>query len=74
MDLENIAADIINLSKSVGEESGTNVIISDLVPCKGYLKGKVRNVYLNAKVRNVNNELRFFFIGNSIFGFNVRVA
>ena len=55
-----MAADIINPSKSVSEESGTNVIISGLVPRKGYLKAKVRNVYLNAKVRNVNNELRFF--------------
>ena len=60
MDPEKIAADIINPSKSVSEESGTNVIISGLVPRKGYLKAKVRNVYLNAKVRNVNNELRFF--------------
>ena len=29
-DPEKIAADIINLSKSVGEESGSNVIISGL--------------------------------------------
>ena len=45
-DPEKIAADIINLPKSVGEESGSNVVISGLVPRKGYL---------NAKVRNVNN-------------------
>ena len=48
-DPEKIAADIINLSKSVSEESGSNVIISGLVP---------RKEYLNAKVRNVNNMLR----------------
>ena len=46
MDPGKIAADIINLSKSVREESGSNVIISGLVP---------RKEYLNAKVRNVNN-------------------
>ena len=45
---EKIAADIINLSKPVSEESGSNVLISGLVP---------RKVYLNAKVRNVNNML-----------------
>ena len=49
MDPEKIAADIINLSKSVGEESGSNAIIFGLVPPKGYL---------NAKLRNVNNRLR----------------
>ena len=42
-------ADIINLSKSISEESGSNVIISALVP---------RKWYLNMKVRNVNNRLR----------------
>ena len=40
--------DIINLSKSVSEESGCNVIVSSLVQLKGYL---------NAKVSNVNNRL-----------------
>ena len=50
-DPEKIAADIINLSKSVSEESGSNVIISGLVP---------RKEYLNAKVRNVNNMLRYY--------------
>ena len=44
MDLEKIAADITNLSKSVSEESGNNVIISGLDPRKGYFKVKVRNV------------------------------
>ena len=42
-----IAADIINLSGSVSEESTSNVIISGLVPRKGYL---------NAKVRDINND------------------
>ena len=46
---EKIVADIINPSESVSEESGSNVIISGLVP---------RKEYLNAKVRNVNNMLR----------------
>ena len=32
-----VAADIINLSKLVSEESGSNVIISDLVPRKEYV-------------------------------------
>ena len=45
-DPEKIAADIINLPISVSEESGSNVVISGLVPRKGYL---------NAKVANVNN-------------------
>ena len=40
--------DIIKLSKSDSEESGSNVIISNLVPRKGYL---------NTKVRNINNML-----------------
>ena len=40
---------MINLSKSVSEESGSNVIISGLVPRKGFL---------NARVRNVKNRLR----------------
>ena len=48
-DSERIAADIINISKSVSEESGSNVIVSGLVPRKGYL---------NTKERNVNNRLR----------------
>ena len=48
-DPEKIPADIKNLSKSFCEESGSNVIISGLVPRKGCL---------NAKVRNVNNRLR----------------
>ena len=43
-DPEKIAADIINLSKSVSESNGSNVIISVLVPRKGYLIAKVRNV------------------------------
>ena len=41
-------ADIRNLSKSVSEESESNVIISGLVP---------RKAYLNPKIRNVNNRL-----------------
>ena len=61
MDPEKIAADIINPSKSVSEESGTNVIISGLVSRKGYLKAKVRNVYLNAKVRNETMSYVFFY-------------
>ena len=48
-DPEKIPTDIINLSKSISQESGSNVIISGLVPRKGYL---------NAKVRNTNNRLR----------------
>ena len=48
MDPEKIEIDFPNLSKSVSEESGSNVIISGLVPCKGYL---------NTKVRNMNNRL-----------------
>ena len=48
-DPEKIAANIINLSKTVSEESGSNVIISGLVP---------RKEYLNTKVKNVNNRLR----------------
>ena len=42
-----IAADIINPSKE--RKGGRNVIISGLVPRKGYL---------NTKLRNVNNRLR----------------
>ena len=45
-DPEKIEGDITNLSKSVGEESGNNVIKSSLVQRKGYL---------NAKVININN-------------------
>ena len=37
-------ADTKNLSKSFSEESESNVIISGLVPRRGYLKAKVRNV------------------------------
>ena len=48
MDPEKIEIDFPNLSKAVSEESGSNVIISGLVPCKGYL---------NTKVRNMNNRL-----------------
>ena len=48
-DPEKVAVDIINLSKSVSEESGINVTISGLVPRKGYL---------NVKVINGNNRLR----------------
>ena len=40
---EKIAADIINLSKSVSEESESNVIIPILVPRKGYLNTKGHN-------------------------------
>ena len=58
-DQEKIAADIMNLSKSVSEESGSNVIISGLVPSKEYL---------NAKVRNVNNML-LDYCGNRILTF-----
>ena len=47
-DPEKIAVDTINLSKLGSEESGINVIISGLVPRKGYL---------NVKLRNVNNKL-----------------
>ena len=43
-DPEKIAADIKNISKSFSEESESNIIISGLVPRKGYLKAKVRNV------------------------------
>ena len=42
-DPKQIAADIINLSKSICEESESNVIISGLVPRKGYLKAKGYN-------------------------------
>ena len=49
MDPEKIAADIIHLSKSDSEEKGSNVIIPGLVPYKGCL---------NAKVRDVNNRPR----------------
>ena len=48
-DPEKIATDIINLSKSVSEKSGSNVIKFVLVP---------RKRYLNAKVRIINNKLR----------------
>ena len=44
----------MNLSKSVSEESGSNVIISGLVPRKEYVKRSL----VNAKVINVNNMLR----------------
>ena len=37
VDQEKIVADIMNLSKSVSEKSGSNVIISGLVPCKEYV-------------------------------------
>ena len=47
-DPEKIAADVINLSKSISEETGSNVIISGLFP---------RKEHLNEKVRNVNNML-----------------
>ena len=36
-DQEKIVADIMNLSKSVSEKSGSNVIISGLVPRKEYV-------------------------------------
>ena len=36
-DKEKIATDIINLSKLVSEESGSNVIISGVVPRKEYV-------------------------------------
>ena len=42
-DPQKIAAHIINLSKSVSEESESNVIKSGLVPRKGYLKAKSYN-------------------------------
>ena len=58
-DLEKITADIINLSKSVSEESGSNVIVSGLVLRKGYL---------NTKVRNINNKLRAY-CGNRMVAF-----
>ena len=58
-DLEKITADIINLSKSVSEESGSNVIVSGLVLRKGYL---------NTKVRNINNKLRDY-CGNRMVAF-----
>ena len=45
--ITNLSTDITNLSKSVSEESASNVLISGLVPRKGYL---------NAKVRNINND------------------
>ena len=48
---EKIAVDIINLSRPVSEESGINVIIPGLVPRKGYV---------NAKEKNVNNRLRHY--------------
>ena len=48
-DPEKIAADIINISKSVSEENGSNVIVSGLVP---------RKWHLNTKERNINNRLR----------------
>ena len=54
-----ITTDIVNLSKSVSEKSGSNVIISGLVPRKGYLI---------AKVRNTNNRLRDYCT-NRIFNF-----
>ena len=49
----------MDLSKSVSEESGSNVIISGLVP---------RKEYLNAKVRNVNNML-LDYCGNHMLTF-----
>ena len=42
-DPDKIAADTINLSKSVCEESESNVIIYGLVPRKGYLNAKGYN-------------------------------
>lgn len=44
VDPEKIAANIKNLSKSVSEGIGINVVISNLVPCAGYMKEKVRSV------------------------------
>ena len=58
-DPEKITTDIVNLSKSVSEKSGSNVIIAGLVPRKGYLI---------AKVRNTNNRLRDY-CRNRIFNF-----
>ena len=58
-DPEKITADIINLTKSVSEESGSNVIISGLVP---------RKEYLNAKIRIINNRLRDYY-GNCVLTF-----
>ena len=58
-DPEKITTDVINLWKSGREESGNNEIISDIVPRKGYL---------NAKARNVNNRLRDY-CGNRMLTF-----
>ena len=53
-------ADIVNLSKSVSEESGSNVITSGLVPRKGYLKKKVRNI--NNRLRDYCGSLMLIFL------------
>ena len=50
VDPEKIAANIKNLSKSVSEGIGINVVIFNLVPCAGYMKEKVRSV--NNMLRN----------------------
>ena len=46
VDPEKIAADIINLSKSVSEESESNVIIPGLVPRKSILTQKATIGYV----------------------------
>ena len=46
-DPEKIAADIIKLTKSVSEGSESNVIISGLVPRKGYFNAKGYNRLYN---------------------------
>ena len=70
--ITNLSTDITNLSKSVSEESASNVLISGLVPRKGYLNAKLRNINnnnfsaLNPKnchfmtLGNGNNNLRDF--------------
>ena len=77
-DPEEIAADIINLSKSVSEESESNVIISGLVPRKGYLNAKGYN-----RLRDYCRDcmLTFFKHGNinaknhwNISGLHLRVS
>ena len=51
-------ADVINRSKSVSEENGSNFIISGLVPRKRYLNAKVRTIECGFTLKRVRDMTR----------------
>ena len=62
--ITNLSTDITNLSKSVSEESASNVLISGLVPRKGYLKAKLRNINNNNFLALNPKNCHFMTLGN----------